>query len=375
MKKNILIICITVTIILIIIGMGILAYNFISLNEKKPIEANSNIQEVNNQTNTSEPENNEEISNNNQALTQIDENIINEEPTTRPTTTASYYYNQLDEYGKIIYNKLKQNKNELKTGKYVFDFGTTFNTLLHSENGEEKLNTAFQSAWNGFSYDQNDLFYVDINKMSLIKENRTLGGITTYYVSIGPGNNTDYLEENFKTQEEVQKAQQYIENIIRQIKEQTKENTDVQKIKKVHDWLVSVIEYDKTEENLNKYSIYGALHDKKAVCEGYARSFKYIMEEIGVPCVLVAGTAQNSEGTTEVHAWNYVQIEQNWYAIDITWDDPIVIGNAQLTEQQRYKYFLKGSEEFFKNHTENGVLSENSMKFTFPTLAKNNYNM
>ena len=91
--------------------------------------------------------------------------------------------------------------------------------------------------------------------------------------------------------------------------------------------------------------------------------------------MLVAGTAQNSEGTTEVHAWNYVQIEQNWYAIDITWDDPIVIENAQLTEQQRYKYFLKGSEEFFKNHTENGVLSENSMKFTFPTLAKNNYNM
>ncbi len=35
-------------------------------------------------------------------------------------------------------------------------------------------------------------------------------------------------------------------------------------------------------------------------------------------CVLVSGTATNSQGEEENHAWNYVQINENWYAVDVT---------------------------------------------------------
>lgn len=44
-----------------------------------------------------------------------------------------------------------------------------------------------------------------------------------------------------------------------------------------------------------------------------------------------------------------------------------------MNDRIRYKYFLKGADDFLQNHQENGVLSENSMKFTFPTLEKENY--
>lgn len=374
-KRTFIITIIIIAIVIIAIAAGIVVMQQM-LNQKKQTNANeSNVQNTNIESNINEIESNNTTNTPNENLTPIDENIVSE-PITKPTTTENYYYSQLDTYGKSIYNKLQKEKDKLKTGTYVFNFGTSFNTLLHSENGEETLNTAFQSAWNAFSYDQNDLFYIDINKINLIKESRSLGGITTYYISIGPVNSGNYLQNDFQNQETIEKAEKYINNITKQIKEQTKNDTNIQKVKKVHDWLVSVIEYDQSEEEKsNKYNIYGALHDKKAVCEGYARSFKYIMEQIGVPCVLVAGTAQNTTGNTEVHAWDYVQIDENWYAIDVTWDDPIINGDQTLSEDQKYKYFLKGSEEFFKNHTENGTLSENSIKFTYPKLSTNNYNI
>ena len=46
----------------------------------------------------------------------------------------SFYYDQLDEYGKIIYEKLYQNIDRLKTGTYTAEFDKTFNELLNNRN-------------------------------------------------------------------------------------------------------------------------------------------------------------------------------------------------------------------------------------------------
>ena len=97
------------------------------------------------------------------------------------------------------------------------------------------------------------------------------------------------------------------------------------------------------------------------------------MEQINVPCVLVSGTATNSQGETETHAWNYIQINNQWYAVDVTWDDPVIIGGGEVTIDMMYQYFLKGSETFFTNHTEDGVVSEGSMEFNFPMLSASDY--
>ncbi len=289
--------------------------------------------------------------------------------------SKTYYYNQLNDYAKTIYEGFKEHKEDLKSGIYQIDFGTKFNTLLHTDNGETELNEAFQSAWNAFSYDESDLFYIDPSKMTLISESTNIGGIVSYRVLIGPGDHENYLLETFETKEQVEQAQSYIQNIVDQIVEQTRQNSDVEKAIRIHNWLISTISYDEQEQNANRYSVYGAIYDHKAVCEGYARSFKYLLEEAGVSCVLVSGTATNSEGTTEEHAWNYVQIDNKWYAVDITWDDPVIIGEGTLPEDMRYRYFLKGSESFFMDHTENGMVSENSMNFAFPTLNQEDYNL
>ncbi len=80
----------------------------------------------------------------------------------------------------------------------------------------------------------------------------------------------------------------------------------------------------------------------------------------------------NSANETENHAWNYVRLDRNWYAIDVTWDDPIIIGNGYISSLYYYKYYLKGSREFFVNHTEDGKIAGDS-NFKYPTLSEINY--
>ena len=144
------------------------------------------------------------------------------------------------------------------------------------------------------------------------------------------------------------------------------------KIKIVHDLLVDTIEYDMTAGK-NIYNVYGALINKRAVCEGYARACKYILDDLDIPCIIACGIGQNSTGATETHAWNYVMLDGVWYALDVTWDDPVLIsGIGSVRPESRYKYYLKGSDEFFKDHFEDGNIVGQS-GFKYPSLSTSNY--
>jgi transglutaminase/protease-like cytokinesis protein 3 len=144
-------------------------------------------------------------------------------------------------------------------------------------------------------------------------------------------------------------------------------------IKQVHDFLVDYIKYDSESNSEISHSVYGALINKLAVCDGYAKAFKYILDDMGISCVEVCGTGQNSSGATENHAWNDVLINGKWYAVDVTWDDPIIIGgNGRLTDDLRYRYFLKGANDFYQAHQEDGYIVSNG-KFEYPVLSNVNY--
>lgn len=375
-NKNIKILIILLCIIMAVI-LGCLIYISIGINHSPSTNELENIQQ-NEPTTSTEPQNNviENVEQQN-----IVEPILNEitnpqnNQTSQEVISSTYYYGQLDDNAKIIYDALKENKENMKTGTYELDFGTQFNTLLHTETGEQELQTAFQSAWNAYSYDQADLFYIDSQKLTLMNEYVNVGGIVTYHISIGPGENENYLLDTFQEAGSIEQAESYIQNIVDQIVEQTQNDSVVEKARRIHNWLVSSVSYEESEENKNRFEIYGALHDQRAVCEGYARSFKYLMEKVGVPCVLVSGTGTNSEGKSESHAWNYMQVNNEWYAVDVTWDDPVVVGGGTPGTNTLYRYFLKGSEEFYKDHKEENIISENSMSFRFPTLSITDYEL
>ena len=207
--------------------------------------------------------------------------------------SSRYYYDQLDDYGKIIYDGFANNKENMKSGTYTIDFGTEFSDLLNTENGEKILNEAFQSAWNAYTYDNMDVFYIDVEKLTLTT--RSLTALSIHNVEISNGSNSSYLKENFQNQSVLIEKLDLLETIKKEIDRQLEGFSDYDKIREVHNWLIDNIEYDVNLNADEPYSISGALTEGKAVCEGYSRSFKYIMDELEIPCVLVSGTGTNSK--------------------------------------------------------------------------------
>ena len=278
-----------------------------------------------------------------------------------------YFYNQLDENAKIIYRALDSNKENMKTGTYKIEFGSTFSNVLNKTNGQDLLGEYYQSGIEAYIYDNPDIFYLEPSKMYLNTEKITRGNEVTYNVYINQGDEVNYLTKEFSSKEAVDNAINKLENIKNNIIASRTGNI-IDDIKLVHDYLVDNIEYDTTLSNSNIYDIYGALINKKCVCEGYARALKYILDDMNIPCILVIGRATNSEGKTENHAWNYVMIDNKWYGVDTTWDDPVVIGGGSQTYESRYKYFLKTSDVFDKDHIPNGQFTEGGKVFEYPKI-------
>ena len=285
-----------------------------------------------------------------------------------------YYYNQLDENAKIIYSALENNKENMRSGTYKIDFGTQFNSLLKQSDGEAKLNVAFQSAWNAFTYDYPEIFYIDITKLILTTKTTSIGSFSTHRVELANGENSTYYAEGILSKSDLIYKEEYAKKIRDKIVNNLKGYSNYEQIKYVHNWLIDNLEYDTTYKQTDIHNVYGALVNRKVVCEGYARAFKYILDGLNIENILVSGTATNSNNSTESHAWNYVKLDGKWYAIDVTWDDPIIKGGGRLTDKLRYQNFLKGKDEFLSNHIEDGYLSENSIKFVFPELNSKNYN-
>ncbi len=287
-------------------------------------------------------------------------------------TIDKYFYNQLEEPSKTIYKALETNKENMITGTYKIEFGNAFSDILDSPNGQNELGDYYQSAIEAYTYDNPDVFYLSPSKMYLNIETTTYGSNTTYNVFINNGSEANYFTDEFSSETQVRNAINSIEQVKDSLVSRRTGNI-YEDIKMVHDYLVDNIEYDTSLSKNNIYDVYGALINKVAVCEGYARSFKYILDEMGIPCVLVIGTGTNSRGETERHAWNYVEIDSNWYAVDCTWDDPVVVGGGNLPQSSKYKYFLKGANEFNQDHIASGQFTEGGKVFTYPSLSSSSY--
>lgn len=67
----------------------------------------------------------------------------------------------------------------------------------------------------------------------------------------------------------------------------------------------------------NAFSAYGALGDREAKCDGISLAMKWLCEEMGIPCMVIAG---NSADNPIGHAWNIVCIDGTYYDLDVTND-------------------------------------------------------
>lgn len=310
---------------------------------------------------------------------QIIDSNVNEMPST-PNANVNYttiqvnkyFYDQLDDYSKTIYKALESNKEQMKTGTAQIELGTSFSSLLEQEDGEKLLGKYYQSAVESYLYDNPDIFYITANKLYLNIETITKRNKKSYNVYINNGKYPNYFADEFTSEEQVRQAIEQVEQIKNQIVAQKTGNTYTD-IKMVHDYIINNTEYDTTLSQPYIYNLYGTLVKHKSVCEGYAESFKYLLDALEIPCVIVIGEATNSSGEKENHAWNYVQIDDQWYAVDTTWDDPVIIGNGKVSKESKYKYFLRGSSRMNQEHTPNGQLTDGGKIYEYPRLRIYDY--
>lgn len=365
-------------IIFIIIILGILVMKQAGMellpNEENTEEVSRIVESVMNDENNIENEVQQVQTNIAEPVLKVENNNPNVTETERNTSQENngYFYAQLGEEAKTIYRAIESHIEDMKTGNYTIDMGDTFQKLLEQENGSDKLEQAYQDAWDAINTDRVDLFYVDSSKVYLYTQQTTIWNYSTYTVSIGPAQNSNYYTQGFTSKQMVEETFAQLENVRQSVISQLTGNT-YQKISQLNNYLVDTITYDETLNRANTRNIYGALIEKQVVCEGYAKALKYVLDAIDIPCVLVSGTATNADGQTESHLWNYVQIEQNWYAVDSTWNDPVIVGGGSPTNAMKTEYLCKGQTTMQKDHTPNGKVSQKGMNFTYPTLSMQDY--
>lgn len=103
-------------------------------------------------------------------------------------------------------------------------------------------------------------------------------------------------------------------------------NSDYENELAIHDYLVQNVQYDySTTVPSDSFDIYGALINKTAVCQGYAWAFMVFMDALGINNQLVSGDVSGVG-----HLWNMVNLDGEWYQVDVTWDDPEQNGDQSI---------------------------------------------
>lgn len=98
--------------------------------------------------------------------------------------------------------------------------------------------------------------------------------------------------------------------------------TDYEKEKAAYDWVFGLTHFN--EDSLNPmnggnsnqecYKPYDVIKNHSAICVGNATTFKLMMDALEIPCKIIHST-QSGE-----HAWDVVQLDDEWYHVDVTFD-------------------------------------------------------
>ena len=130
-----------------------------------------------------------------------------------------------------------------------------------------------------------------------------------------------YVRFNQYTREDRQKFDNKVADILSGINPLW---SDAEKVVYLHDYIVTHCVYDVTmakrgtEHEL--YTAYDCLVNGVSVCEGYAKAFRVLCNAAGLECYCVTSNSN-------VHAWNIVKVDGEFYYVDCTSDDSADIGD------------------------------------------------
>lgn len=239
--------------------------------------------------------------------------------------TMEYYYCQLDEFHRKIYDAMLNSLYKAETADYktfitvpdslIWDFSDDFYFVyaaVMDDHPEYFRYDEFgaQLSWNYVSTEPKD------------------GCYELYIYSAGDLEGIDKEIEELETA-----ADAFLADI-------DLSGSEYEVALRVHDKLIDLVTYE--DPGLTKNGIsyaqscYGALVSNgvtknAAVCEGYADAYSYLLKRLGIMCLPLEGgvaSGEEYEETVEAaskieacHTWDLARLDGIWYEIDPTWDD------------------------------------------------------
>lgn len=296
-----------------------------------------------------------------------------------------YYYQQLPDEAKnlylAMYRMYEQGIFKTGTGEYdlVANGHATQEQLEGYAGGNMALLSYMGAARDAFYADYPEIFYVDFSLLTL----RVTQASGKYRAYLGPGRKDNYFACGFMGKEDVEAAlaayNGRMEEILAGAEKLTPDDgksIEEKKAAYVHDEIIWHTSYrlENTCKEGNGGHIrtaYGALVEGESLCEGYARAVKAVLDQMGIPCILVQGGYQVNDNRLQPHMWNYVQIGGEWFGLDATMDDPKspLPSENGVDGLERSDYLLVGGDVMGRRHVPDGVMSEAEFAFAYPEIA------
>lgn len=123
---------------------------------------------------------------------------------------------------------------------------------------------------------------------------------------------------------------------------------DVDKALYVHDYLALNFAYDSRVHSGDPAAVrglYDFFQQKTGVCQAYTLAYQYIMQyKLGIPTMSAASYSMG-------HTWNVIQLNGQWYHVDVTWDDPepnrvgcvmhnyFLLSDAEISEPENGRHY------------------------------------
>ena len=207
--------------------------------------------------------------------------------------------------------------------------------------------TVLNSGEEEFSFYCTDEYSECINDVDSLANNQKV--LSTINNFVHPFNSFRHLEtsyddygkvtlkiEHIYNNNDIKLIEAKVEEIEKEIWNSSMSNED--KIKEAHNYIINNSKYDKdrSDNNIVKYksdTAYGSLLEGYSLCGGYTDAMELFLEDMGIKSYKIS---------SENHVWNAVNLNNAWYHLDLTWDDPITTDGSDILE---YNFFLITTSE------------------------------
>lgn len=268
-------------------------------------------------------------------------------------TDKTYVYTSYDQMVKEIASMAKRIFLENKYARYDLDIPVEIksdHTIEDIENGKcdkDIHNEIYKDT--GKPNEGHTMSAFTVGGGNLLAENRSDGikysdgEYKGYYSgSGGYGDRRDRYQE----------ATKKLDEVIRSLNLDGK--SDYDKFKAVTNWIVSNVRYDDDNETKYQHDLTGAVLDGLAVCDGYAGTFYYMANAVGLNALFEDGIGNDNRIR---HAWNLVQIDGIYYYADPT--------NAYFKEDgEPGSEVLYGQKYFFSLYTPDSTTIKDTYKIS-----------